>query len=343
MLRDDACALRKRFTKEIRPLPYGSEEPGAAVRRASELRGFCRRIFGWDDAQREAVDDVMCALLAAVVAGAAIALRGEPDLVPVAPALHRRLLGPERPFVVCDPRRRDGDGSVRSAPNRRRGMDALVAATGGSVCLRARRLPADFAEMADSLRGSGSTAQVFVCLSGDDRMRVRDLLSPPVEIPSLSGRAEDLDRLIGESLADATRALGVGRMRFSGRASDSVLRGVTSLAEFERGVLRLVAIRSAPNLSQAARRLGVALVSLSRWVGRRGRAAVFRDVACLEHDDDDGAKEEVDGQELHRTDIDAPGEVVEAQRTAGPTGIAPIDESRRSPIEAARRLLRRQP
>jgi hypothetical protein len=268
------------------------------------------------------VDDVMHALLAAVAACAPIALRGKSDLVPVAHALHRRLLGPERPFVVCDPRRRDGDGSVRSAPNRGRGMDALLAAMGGSVCLRARRLPADFDEMADSLRGSGPTAQVFVCLSDLDRIRVRDLLSPPIEIPSLGGRAGDLDRLVGEFLADATRALGVAGMRFSGRASDSVLRGVTSLAELERGVLRLVAIKSTPNLSQAAARLGVALVSLSRWVDRRGREAVFRDVDRLEHEDDaEVAAEGLQGAD--REDTDDRGGTAEGRRTADTARAAP--------------------
>jgi hypothetical protein len=322
MVRDDACAVRKRFTEEIRLLPRASAELGAAVQRERELRDFCRRIFGWDDARREAVDDVMHALLAAVAACAPIALRGKSDLVPVAHALHRRLLGPERPFVVCDPRRRDGDGSVRSAPNRGRGMDALLAAMGGSVCLRARRLPADFDEMADSLRGSGPTAQVFVCLSDLDRIRVRDLLSPPIEIPSLGGRAGDLDRLVGEFLADATRALGVAGMRFSGRASDSVLRGVTSLAELERGVLRLVAIKSTPNLSQAAARLGVALVSLSRWVDRRGREAVFRDVDRLEHEDDaEVAAEGLQGAD--REDTDDRGGTAEGRRTADTARAAP--------------------
>lgn len=132
-------------------------------------------------------------------------------------------------------------------------------------------------------------------------------------------------------------------MRFPGRASDSVLRGVTSLAELERGVLRLVAIRSAPNLSQAARQLGVALVSLSRWVDRRDRAAVFRDVARLEHDDD-GAVEDADGrQRPYCADTDAPGGAAEVQRTVSPACIAPIDELSRSPIEDARRLLSRQP
>ena len=93
MLRDDACAVRKPFTEEVRRLPCASAELGAAVRRASEFRDFCCRIFGWDEAQREAVDGVMHALLAAVAAGAAIALRGRSDLLSARSALLR--LAPE--------------------------------------------------------------------------------------------------------------------------------------------------------------------------------------------------------------------------------------------------------
>jgi hypothetical protein len=158
-----------------------------------------------------------------------------------------------------------------------------MAAAGGSICIRARRLPADFDALTEALRGPGPTAQVFICLS--DRDRVRDLLSPPLEIPTLGGRAADLDRLAGECLEEATRALGVGRMRFSGVASDSVLRSVTSLAEIERVMLRLVALKASPNLSQAARRLRVAPVSLSRWLHRRRPTMVLRDVARLEYQD----------------------------------------------------------
>jgi len=43
----------------------------------------------------------------------------------------------------------------------------------------------------------------------------------------------------------------------------------TSLPEIEKAALRLVALRVAPNLSNAATRLGMAPVSLSRWIGRR--------------------------------------------------------------------------
>lgn len=288
MLRNEVIAVRKRHTHTVRPLPRGGLCPGATINdRATvhherELRDYCCRIYGWDDAWKDLVDEATQSLLAAVARGAAIALRGEADLVPTAYALHRRLLGFDRPFVVCDPRRGDGPGSVRSPPNCRAGLDALMAAAGGSIFIRARRLPADFDALTEALRGPGPTAQVFICLS--DRDRVRDLLSPPIEIPALGGRAADLDRLAGECLEEATRALGVGWMRFSGVASDSVLRSVTSLAEIERVMLRLVALKSPPNLSQAARRLRVAPVSLSRWLHRRRPTIVLRDVARLEYD-----------------------------------------------------------
>jgi hypothetical protein len=286
MLRNEIVALRKRHTAAIRPLQLrrfavsAAPTEGVTIHDERELRDFCCRIFGWDDARKELVNDVTQRLFAAVGCGAAIALRGESDLVPVAHALHRRLLGTERPFVVCDPRRGDVPGSVRSPPNCRSGMDALMAAAGGSICIRACRLPADFDALSEALRGSRPAVQTFVCLTKRDR--VRDLLNPPVEIPSLRRRASDLERLIGEYLADATRALGVDKMRFSSIAPDSILRSVDSLTELERTLLRLVALKSTRSLSQAASRLRIAQVSLSRWILRRRPAAVFRDVARLE-------------------------------------------------------------
>jgi hypothetical protein len=324
MIHNEVIAVQQRHADVIYPLQRDGLEPGAlfteavTVRYERELRNFCCRIFGWDDARKHLVDDVTQKLLAAVGQGAAIALRGESDLVPVAHALHRRLLGPERPFIVCDPRRCEGAGSVRSPPNFRNGLEALLAGTGGSICIRACRLPADFDALSEALRGPGPTAQVFVCLSNRDR--IRDMLSPPVEVPSLHHRAADLDRLISEYLDDATRELGVGRMRFSSVTPDSVLRGITSFSELERVILRLVALKSTRNMSQAACRLRVAPVSLSRWVLRRRTTAVLRDVACLEYEDD--AEETTDaGSQLDAISTDN------------------FDGERRPPIEAVHRSL----
>ena len=47
------------------------------------------------------------------------------------------------------------------------------------------------------------------------------------------------------------------------------MHAAPSLPNIEKGTLRLVAIPESRNLSSAAARLGMAPVSLSRWIGRR--------------------------------------------------------------------------
>jgi hypothetical protein len=85
----------------------------------SALRGFCARILGWTN--DVAIDHAIHSLDLAADHHTALVLLGETDLVPIARALHRRVLGADRPFVVCDPRRRDGKDheSVRSPVNYR--------------------------------------------------------------------------------------------------------------------------------------------------------------------------------------------------------------------------------
>jgi len=316
MIRNDVFAIRTQFTDVIRPLTASGHWPDAPIidvavaRRERELRGYFCRLFGWDDAASGLVDAAVRTLLTAGAHGAAVALRGESDPVPIAYALHRRLLGPERPFIACDPRRHDSPGSVRSPPNRRRGMDALKEAAGGSVCISARRLPKDFDAMAAALRGFGAGVQVFLCLSGTDR--IRDLLGRPIEIPSLSRRAADLDRLVTEYLADAAQALGVAGVRLSGCAPNAIAQGIATFAELEKILLRLVAIRSTTSVSQAARRLRIATVSLSRWLHRRRGMAALRNASCLECMDDAGpapdgqpradGTEVIDGERRPRTE-----------------------------------------
>jgi len=254
--------------------PYTRPEtgyvPGAAgsdAYRERELRAFCCRLFGWGDEVADVVDDRMHTILTAARQGTPIALRGESDLVPVAHALHRRLFGPDAPFVVCDPQRRHSDGAGRWQPNRITGRLALDAAIGGSVCVRAKSLPPDFLALATSFREAGSLAMLFVCLH--DRDPIRDVLCPPVDIPSLAERASDHERLLDEYLRDAAKTLGVRRVRLAPHLRESILRDVESLADLENTTLRVVAIASARSVAQAATRLHMASVSLSRWVGRR--------------------------------------------------------------------------
>lgn len=143
------------------------------------------------------------------------------------------------------------------------------------MCLRSRRLPADFDELAASLPESVPATTLFVCLDGNDR--IRDLLCRPLEIPSLVQRASDSDRLLDAYLDLAAQTLSVRSVRLSERLRKSLFRHVTSLSELEKAALRLVALKSAPNLSQAASRLKMAVVSLSRWLYRQPWAASYLD------------------------------------------------------------------
>lgn len=249
------------------PKPKYIADESGAMPREHDLREFCCRLFGWSDEHATLVDDVMWTLLNAVARRTAIGLQGESDLVPIAHALHCRLVGPDRPFVVCDPRRRDSDGSVRAPPSRRAGMPALAVATGGSVCLRSNRLPDDFDRLATSFHASGSAA-LFICLYSNDP--ITDLLCRPLKVPSLAQRLPEFPRLLNAYLDEAAQALGAHHVRLSEPMQQSVLHHVKSLSDIEKAALRLVALKSSGNLYRAAHQLHMAPISLIRWMSRRG-------------------------------------------------------------------------
>jgi DNA-binding NtrC family response regulator len=129
-------------------------------------------------------------------------------------------------------------------------------------------LPPDFRELVQRLRDPGSRVQLIVCaaaLEECERCRVT-----PIVIPSLSGRRSEIDRIIDEYAEDAITELAAPRSSFP--SVDHVWvreHASSSLAEIEKATLRLVALRASRNLSHAAARLGMAAVSLSRWIGRR--------------------------------------------------------------------------
>lgn len=256
-----------------------SSEPRLAARisdalaRERDLRGLCCRILGWSSDRAGLVDDAMHTLHTAAARGGAVALQGDTDLVPVAFALHRRLMGADRPFVVCDPRRRAGDGSVRVPPNRNTGMLALDAAAGGSICVHSNRLPRDFDTLAMLLRHHRTMAVLFVCLHNHDRMM--DVLCRPITIPPLAERRPELERLLNECLDEAAHTLGVARPQLPAQVQQGVLEDVESLCDLEKAALRLVVLHNTPNVNQAAQRLNMALVSLNRWIARRRWAVEF--------------------------------------------------------------------
>jgi len=236
------------------------------------LRGYLERLLGWDDAP--AVEHALRTVDLAATHQAALVLCGDGDLVKVARGLHRHVLGDEHPFVLCDPRRR---GTAADAPleNHTTGMTALGAATGGSVCLRSKRLPRDFTKLAAVLRDPGARVQLILC--GPRLPHCTELVQAPIEIPALSARHHELDRIIDEYARDAAIALRISAP-FNALDRDWVrTRCATSLQEIERGAWRTVALREAGSIVRAAALLGMGHTALGEWFGHRRTARTVRE------------------------------------------------------------------
>lgn len=243
---------------------------------AEALRGYLERLLGWTNAT--AVDDALRAVELAWAHRAQLVLCGPGDLVPLAYGLHRRAFGADAPFIVCDPRRGNTPASVRSPANIASAVAAFEAASGGSLCIRRRRPPADFRSLVARLRSSSRVQ--YICV---DRHSLQWLVRPgPIEVPSLAARQGELPRIVDEYMFDAVLQLAPPPGALVLGADDRQwlieYAANTSLAEIEKATLRLTALRSSPTLTHAATRLGMAPVSLSRWVMRR-KLRVYADAA----------------------------------------------------------------
>src|SRR5262249_31194007 len=138
---------------------------------------------------------------------AALVLCGDGDLVPLAAALHRRTLGPSAPFIVCDPRRRSARATARSPENRATGAEAIAAASGGTICMRAKRLPHVFVVVIDRVRDPAAHVQTMVCWGQLDARHPLLVVPAPIVVPSLRERAGELSWIVEEYAIDAITRL----------------------------------------------------------------------------------------------------------------------------------------
>ncbi|MEO7732168.1 MAG: hypothetical protein ABIY55_14430 [Kofleriaceae bacterium] len=238
------------------------------------IRPFLRRILGYSDASTIAVDRAERSLQLAASRYATLVLCGEGDLVPIAAALHRRTLGPNAPFIVCDPRRRSAAATVRSPANRGTAAEALTAATGGTICLRTRRLPRDLASVIERIRDPEAHLHAIVCWGVRDDTNPLLIVPAPIVLPTLCDRAHELPKIIDEYALDAMAELLAPVHAFTSEDRTWVIEHAAgSLDRIEKATRRRVALRSSRNLSTAATRLDMAPVSLARWVERRSRSA----------------------------------------------------------------------
>jgi hypothetical protein len=252
-------------------------EPGSELRlggitliaespRLITLRDFLARLLGWSSDRHETVDLALRSVRLSATRRAALALCGEGDLVTIARGLHRFSLGDETPFILCDPKRRESEEKA-ALENYTVGMRAFQAAAGGTMCMWAKRLPRDFAEVTQALRDPRTRVQLIVCgVRPPDR---KELVSAPIEIPPLASRPEEIDRIIDEYAGDAANVLKVGASFTPVDRAWVRVHSATSLPEIEKGTARIVALREAGNVARAAALLGMAHASLGEWIGRR--------------------------------------------------------------------------
>jgi len=246
------------------------------------LRAFCARILGWGPNRTDAVEHAIDSIFLSLGREAVLVLLGEADLVPLAHALHQRTLGVDQPFVVCDPQRGDLPSSVRSPGNYKDGVAGFMAATGGSLCVRHSRRPRDFPSVVAMVRDPSARVQLIVCA---DVRRDADpfiTLPVPIRVPSLRTRTSELPRIVDEYAADAIAELKVPETSFTAADRQWVIKHAPmTLGEIEKATLRLVALETSPSLPRAAERLGMAPVSLSKWLERwKQRPALARDLSA---------------------------------------------------------------
>jgi hypothetical protein len=270
-LRQDGVPCREAVLTAGSEIALGGMTLVAESLRSMSLRQFCCRLIGWDGARHGDIDRALRAIRAAGLRRAPLALRGEGDLVLVAQALHRYTPGGNAQFIVVDPKRGVQSATVRSPASRANGIAAMREAAGGSLCIRAERPPIDFDAVLRAFREPDNSVQLLVCR----RPAARDAWlsgAELIELPSLDSRTAELPRIITEYAADATALLDVPASCFLAVDSEWVSRmSARTLPDIEKGTLRMVAVRMSRNMEEAARILGMAPVSLSRWLARRSR------------------------------------------------------------------------
>ena len=233
------------------------------------LRSFLARILGWSTERAAAVEHALRSIEFAVAHRLALMLLGETDLVPIAHALHRRMFGAERPFIVCNPRMGNMPASSRSPANYESAVEAIGAAAGGSLCVHRRRLPRDFPAAVALIRVPDTRVQLVICGGRHDKYEAFLEALAPILVPSLAQRAAELPRIVEEYAADAAVALS-SNAPFSLNDRDWICRCcASSLHEIETATLRMVALHKAGNVAGAARLLGMSHASLGEWLQRR--------------------------------------------------------------------------
>ena len=178
-------------------------------------------------------------------------------MVAVARRLHGEVFG-DRPFVIADLDPREPLAI------------AIERAIDGTLCLPLFRM-AGPAKVLRELADTAVRCKLILCSRADHRGGC-----PPIEIPPLATRPDDLPRIVDEYAADAIARFGARPSSYSTADRTRLLEDPShNLADLETTTLRLVALREYGGVTRAAPHLGLTHSALSRWFARRiaGRRA----------------------------------------------------------------------
>lgn len=230
------------------------------------LRELLSRLIGWSEPQQANVDLALRAVRMAATRRESLLLCGDGDLMAIAKMLHVHALGDDRPFVVCDPRRRRGESTARAAANYDSGLVALEAAAGGTLCIWRDRQPDDFDRVLAAIREPTSRVQLVVCAR--ELVRGEMLITTPILIPPLAERAPELDRVIDAYGKDTAAEFGTEFLPIE----HAWIREheATTHADIQKSARRLIGLRATGgSVTKAAALLGMAHGSYSEWLARR--------------------------------------------------------------------------
>ncbi len=223
------------------------------------LRRFVSRLLGWVEQTR--VDEALTSLRLCGARQSSLVLVGEGDLAPIARKLHDATLAADAPFVIYD---------------RDRGDETLAAAGPGTLCIIApggRQLPRDIASVTARLRSGESLARLVVCAptaAVASPLCAELVRASHIEVPTITVRAHERERIILESADDAVRELGAASTGFMMNDLDRLVAlEFAGMSELDETVRRLISVRTWGLVAGAAR-VGIAHSSLSKWLERRG-------------------------------------------------------------------------
>jgi hypothetical protein len=275
---DDGGVCRDRVALREFPLLPGLEFRIGTVslvaesQRSRALRRILARLVGLGPERRADVDRALRTVVMAASGRRPLLLCGDGDLVYVARQVHRHTLA-DRPFILCDPRRRGRGRTAKSPWKVDNPMAALAAAAGGTLCVPNDRLPLGFEGMIEHWRRSETRVQLVLFTRAVDPALTA--VTDALVLAPMFLRWRDRFRIIDEVAADAALAFGIPVRLVSDADRRVILASdAATLPALETATVRIVALRHWADdwggLTRCASELGMARAALAEWAERRG-------------------------------------------------------------------------